>query len=322
MRIGVHGPVVLFLLIVCSCKKSDPDPSPPDDTPLAYSDTLFFLKNQTGEYLVSPVSRPTAPGYFTANPIGLALDSLTGEINISQSETGLRYKVYYYNNSNEVVDSTKLVISGIEYADGIYELPATPRADTAFPVYNARPELTVPCPPGDDDDDDDDDDDGGDDDDDDDDGSPCVFDETDLNGDGNDDIAGVIQEKLLVNRRNGTIDLEASFEAGIFGSTNPANGVSKDFTLYYRLNDLSNRALNNITVRIYHFKKRSDIPQEILNELETRRAISAEVNSNITLEQFGSSVGTTIISSNSVASVLQLKPKPKRPPMIIIVSQR
>lgn len=265
---------------------------------LSYGDSIFYLKNQPGDYAILPVSTPSAPGYFKANPIGLALDSITGRINVTQSETGLRYKVYYLDSAGQRLDSVKLVISGIDYADGIYELQSTPVAyDTAFPIYNARPELPLPCPSDDDDDDDDSDDD---------DDHGCIFDETDLNNDGNDDVPGVIQDKLLVDSKRGTLDLEASFHAGVFGSSSPANGVTKDFTFYYRLQDASNMALNKITVRMYHFKKRSDIPQWLLDELNNRGDLAASVNSR--------PMGT----ANRVAYV---ESKPIRPPIIIIVSQ-
>lgn len=266
---------------------------------LSYGDTIFYLKNQPGDYTVQPVSRPASPGSFKANPIGLELDSITGQINVTQSETGLRYKIYYLDSTGKAIDSVKLVLSGIDYADGIYELQSTPAAyDTAFPIYNARPELPLPCPPDDDDDNEGDDDDQG-----------CVFDETDLDNDGNDDIPGVIQDKLLVDIKQGTLDLEASFHAGIFGSSNPANGVTKDFTFYYRLNDFSNRALNKITVRIYHYKKRSDIPQWLLNELNNRNTLAQEVNMRSGGSQF------------SATALRYVDSKPKRPPLIIIVSQ-
>jgi hypothetical protein len=281
---------------------------------LSYGDTLFFLKNLPGSYSVLPVSRPSSPGYFKAIPLGLALDSVTGRINVTQSETGLRYKIYYVSGTGAVMDSVRLVISGIDYKDAIYEIAATPNAyDTAFPIYNARPEIPLPC--GDDDEDDD-----GDLDDDD---NTCVFDETDLDADGNDDIPGVIQDKLLVDIKKGTIDVEASFHAGIFGSSNPANGLSKDFTFYYRLQDASNRALNRITVRVYHYKKRSDIPQALLDTLNLRNNISYAVNNRA---NSGSS-DNYISQANSseqffeYSTRLELATKPKRPPIIIIVSQ-
>ncbi len=269
---------------------------------LSYGDSVFYLQNQSGNYTVLPVSKPNVPGYFKVIPMGLLLDSATGRINVSQSETGLRYKVYYLGVNGDRLDSTKIVISGIDYKDAIYEIASTPNNyDTAFPIYNARPELLVPC--GDDDEDDD-----GDLDDDD---NACVFDETDLNNDGNDDIPGVIQDKLLVDIKKGTIDVEASFHAGVFGSSDPANGLSKDFTFYYRLQDASNRALNKISVRLYHFKKRSDIPQFLLDTLNLRNQISAAVNSRTANDS----------RVMSISSRLEFEARPKRPPVIIIISQ-
>ena len=267
---------------------------------LSYGDTLFYLPNQPGNYTVSPVSKPGMRGYFKSIPLGLALDSTTGSINVSQSLSGMRYKIFYIDSANRKADSVKIVISGIDYRDAIYELASTATTyDTAFPIYNARPELLLPC--GDDDEDDD-----GDLDDDD---NQCVFDETDLDNDGNDDIAGVIQDKLLVDIKKGTIDVEASFYAGIFGSSNPANGVMKSFTMYYRLQDASNRALNKITVQVYHYRRRSDIPQSLLNTLQLRNNIARAVNAR------------TVSRQESTIEGVDEYAKPRRPPIIIIVSQ-
>jgi hypothetical protein len=285
---------------------------------LSYGDTVFYLRNQAGNFTKLPVSKPAAPGKFRSFPKGLKLDSISGRINITQSETGLRYKVYYVGNNNYALDSVKIVISGIDYRDEIFEIARTPnRYDTAFPIYNARPELLLPC--GDDDEDDD-----GDLDDDD---NQCVFDETDLNNDGNDDIPGVIQSKLLVDTKKGTIDVEASFYAGLFGSSNPPNGAIKNLTFYYRLQDASNKALNKITVRVYHYRRRSDIPQSLLNTLNVRNQMSGAVNSRFFSaaveqsnepeidDQYGSSF------TERVAHLDLFQTRPKRPPIIIIVSQ-
>jgi hypothetical protein len=272
---------------------------------LEYEDSLFYLKTQTGNYSVVPVSKPNATGYFHAIPKGLVIDSTTGSINISQSETGLRYKIYYVAADGTVLDSTKLVISGVDYRDAIVEIASTPnRYDTVFPIYNARPELKLPCA------DEDDDDDGGLDDDD----NDCVFDETDLNGDGDDDIDGVIQDKLLVDIKKGTIDIEASFHAGIFGSSNPRDGLMRDFTFYYRLGDASNRALNKITVRVYHYRNRSNIPQALLDTLTYRTEIHTAVNSR-------NGSADAVMNNGLFRFSRIMAMKPKRPPIIIIVSR-
>ncbi len=323
--LSIYNVAILALLISAGCKKdvseleqiNDSADTPSDITSnsvqaprLSYGDTLFFLRNQSGNYTVLPVTTPNGAGRFKSMPLGLSLDSVTGRINVTQSETGIRYKVYYVGTNGTFIDSVKIVVSGIDYKDAIYEIASTPNAyDTAFPIYNARPEIPLPC--GDDDEDDD-----GDTDDDD---NTCVFDETDLNDDGNDDIPGVIQDKLLVDIKKGTIDAEASFHAGVFGSSNPANGVTKDFTFYYRLQDVSNRALNKITVRLYHYKKRSDIPQALLDTISTRNNIATAVNSRISNSNVAAGGAPNSVLSR--ANFYEYATKQKRPPIIIVVSE-
>jgi hypothetical protein len=293
----------LMLVNLWACQKALPEEELPQSertgssnsnsgSRLSYGDTLFYLRNQPGDYTIMPVSRPAAPGIFKAIPQGLVIDSVSGRVNVTRSETGLRYKIFYLDAARNPVDSVKLVISGIDYADSIYQLRVTPNAyDTAFPIYNARPELPLPCSS------DDDDDDG------------CIFDETDLNNDGNDDIPGVIQDKLLVDIKRGTIDAEASFHAGIFGSSNPANGIVKNFTMYYRLNDASNMALNKINIRVYHYRRYSDIPQSLLDEINARRRYQQTINN------------LSVTGSYSGVARYNIESRPKRPPLIIIVSQ-
>lgn len=312
--------IILSISLLASCT-SGPGPAPQDPnnppapTPtvgrLSYGDTLFFLGTNAFRF---PVSKPSPSGYFKAIPFGLSIDTLTGRINIAQSETGIRYKIYYVSLAGEKLDSVKIVISGIDYRDTIVQLAATPSAyDTSFPIYNARPGLILPC--GDDDEDGD-----GDLDDDD---NRCVFDETDLDNDGDDDIDGVNQEKLLVDIKKGFIDVEASFQAGIFGSSNPANGLMRDFTFYYRIDDASNRALNKISVRVYHYRRRADIPQALFDTLNLRNDIAAAVNSRVyPISGQHPQVDTDgSYQSSSIFGRLEYASRPKRPPIIIIVSQ-
>lgn len=279
-----------FVLLVACQKTGTPADNNPSGNRLSYGDTLFFNHNLPADKFLTVVSTPSGTVKYKSIPGGLLLDSVTGRINLSKSESGIRYKVFAVNAAGIATDSVKLVISGIDYADGIYNINSTPIAyDTAFPIYNARPELLLPC--SDDDDDDDDD-------------STCVFDETDLDDDDNDDIAGVIQDKLLVNIKTGTLDLEASFRAGIFGSSQPANGTLKEFVMYYRLNDGSNRALQKINLKIYYYQTENDIPLLLKNELNTRSNQAQTVNARL--------INTVEFSTYE---------RPKRPPILIIVGR-
>ncbi|MCU0335203.1 MAG: hypothetical protein MUF62_09150 [Chitinophagaceae bacterium] len=298
-------PVLLVALVACQKQVGNPNngnPNPVGAIRLTYSDSIFFLRSTAAANLINPTTRPTAPGYFIAIPKGLSIDSATGRINLAASETGIRYKVYYVpTGSNRATDSVRLVVSGVDYEDRIYSIEATPLvADTAFPIYNANPSLRPPCS-----EDDDDDDDG------------CMFDETDLNADGNDDIAGVIQDKLLVNKGLGTIDLEASFNAGLFGSQSPANGTERTLTMYYRLNDASLRALNKIDIRVIYYERRSDIPLSLQNELNRRRTSRVLGREVITPGVTGTAQRQVELRT-LVSLIRSERAREKRPPMIIL----
>jgi len=264
---------------------------------LSYGNNLFWVNHM--QPVISPVSRPKSSGYFKAIPQGLAIDSLSGAISIPQSLTGIRFKVFLLNPLGTPLDSTFVVIGGIDYADSIYDVDATPNVyDTAFAIYNANPALALPCSDSDDDNQ-----------------QACRFDETDIDGDGDNDVDGVSQEKLLVDEKRGFIDVEASFRAGIFGS-NPVNGTTRDFKMYYRIADGSNRAINAIDLRVYYYKKRSDIPQYLLDELQNRKRIGNRIRLEPSLQNNNRRINASVLTVD-----FEVYAKPKRPPLIIIVGQ-
>jgi hypothetical protein len=110
-----------------------------------YGDSVFYIKNTS--YTVLPVNGK--PGTYTAFPDNLKIDNNTGAITITlkgndgQSQTGLRYKIKYTNNSNET-DSTYVTISGITYVDRFYNL--SQNDSIIRPVYNA--DVVSELPPG------------------------------------------------------------------------------------------------------------------------------------------------------------------------------
>lgn len=262
--------------------------SPDEKNRLSYKDSVYYFQSSPKNYLVKPAKKPKGPGYFTVSPEGLEINATTGTFDVNNSEAGLRYKVYYMSPDNEAVDSTLITIAGIDYHDGIFDLSVTPEHDKAIPVYDGSTD-NLPCASGTTDS-----------------SGQCIFDETDLDGDGVRDIDGANRGKLRINRKNGAIDLEQSFNDGVFGSTHPQNGIVKDFTIQYRLNDASKKALNKIKVRLYHFATRESIPTWLINELQSRKEMY-EPNT-------GTDSSGTVVQSNSILL------SPKRPPLIIIVS--
>lgn len=296
--------VLAIVIATGSCRKASPSTtneplashqnnaiaSPDDKHGLQYKDSILYFKSSPKNYSVRPHKIPKEPGYFIANPEGLIINATNGTIDVNNSEAGLRYMVYYMSRDNAPIDSASITISGIDYEDGIFELRATPDFDRLVPVYEGSG-TSLPCtfPDGVT---------GG--------SIQCLFDETDLNGDGTSDIEGANRDKLRVNRHTGSINLEKSFNEGVFGSTNPSDGATKDFTIHYRLNDGSRKALNKIKIRLYHFSSMDKIPSWLIDELKSRKEKSSTVTE--------SSSGGTVIQSNIILS------KPKRPPLIIIVS--
>jgi len=59
-----------------------------------YADSVLYLKNQSNDYIVLPVG--ASAGTFSAFPEGIEIDDNTGAINVTKSETGLRYRITLY----------------------------------------------------------------------------------------------------------------------------------------------------------------------------------------------------------------------------------
>jgi hypothetical protein len=223
---------------------------------IAYSDTLIYLKYQKDDLKIKPLQR--RDGEYGAIPEGLEINNSNGEINVTKSETGLKYKVFFIPKNTSDTCFTSLTISGIDYLSKIYVLDLN---DTlVVPVYNSNPNNTLPggrknANPQDsgksggsefDDDDDDD------------------------NGDGTLDepLPGqqVILQGMAIDKANGKIQLKKSLKNGLLGS-NPSNGSSKKFKIFYRLDDNSGKALNSIEVQFHYYSKSSDVPKDLLDNI-------------------------------------------------------
>src|SRR5687768_668352 len=63
-------------------------PNAPD-----YGDSIIFLQPATGQYTVNPVNNSGIQGTYLSWPEGLNINKNTGVINVSKSETGVRYKI-------------------------------------------------------------------------------------------------------------------------------------------------------------------------------------------------------------------------------------
>jgi hypothetical protein len=269
---------------------------------LLYGDSIFSASVTGNEKKVFPVSKPSEPGYFAASLPGLDLDSATGRINISKSESGLRYQVYYLSFTNVPIDSAAITVSGIDYQDRVYDVASgAPEEQVAVPIYDMNPNLPMPCSNGSN-------------------GQGCKFDVTDLNNDSVADITGANNSKLVIDTITGIINLKKSLDNGVFGQPplgNPMamNGRKKDVTIYYSMGDGATRTLNKITVRLVYYQSRAMIPESMTLEINSR-------NQRYQTNALSANSGSADYSLTSLLYYTTTTLKPKRPPLIVIVSGR
>jgi hypothetical protein len=207
-----------------------------------YGTSVVYLG---GNDKIRPINDFPAEGFFSAEPNGLEINQRNGEIDLSQSDTGICYRILF-TNCDKQETSTWLTISGINYESKVYSLS---RGETQVkPFYNSK--LQTPPP---------------------DQGS--VF-----------DTRGTAQKQgLIIDPKTGWIDLIKTIEQGACGFREsepgsgridlriPTNGASKEFEMYYSLQDDSKGTPNKITLRIHYYDSEEDIPDEVRDRYQWKR---------------------------------------------------
>ena len=235
----------LFLFILSSCEKE----VVPTAGPLAgndgalrtgacsefnYADSTFYLSTRLLDYVVKPAKALT--GTYGATPFGLSINSSTGAINVSKSETGLTYTVYYVKTGTTDTCTRAITIAGIDFADALYVLSEN---DTlAKPTFKGI--------------------------------APSMIGTSSLSFDV---VSGLLNSLslqslgLAINPRTANIDLKKTLSNGLLG-IKPMNGSSVTVRLYYRVNDASQGALNHIDLRFTYYKTVSDVPVSLMNKIK------------------------------------------------------
>src|SRR5678815_1904374 len=80
-----------------------------------YADTIFYPEELPNDYLVKPLYKIT--GTFGAYPDGLEINPNNGNIDITESETGLKYLVWYVPFGGKDTCKKFITVSGINYLD-------------------------------------------------------------------------------------------------------------------------------------------------------------------------------------------------------------
>ncbi|MBL4678259.1 MAG: hypothetical protein JKY70_18955 [Mucilaginibacter sp.] len=202
-----------------------------------YSDSVFYVSDAK-QNLIKPVTNKS--GTFAAFPDGLKIDETTGEIDISKSETGLKYEVTFQpSDAPGKTEKAYLTISGINYEDKIYNLS---KGDSlATPIYNANSHQTLPG------------------------GAVNLFDEGEK----------CKKAGIIINSKNGLINLAQTVREQRIDT-----GATEQVKLAYRINDPSNKALNGLEMKVYFYRTVAEIPSYLTELLSERKGTILTANNN------------------------------------------
>ena len=205
-----------------------PAPAPSCALLPLYGDSIIYVEPTNGtDYIVFPVNASGQGQYFSW-PVGMTLDANTGAINLSKSETGLKYIIGFVKNGTTDTCLSTLIVGGASYADSVYVLANG--ASLAIPYFEADPFLTNTCASG----------------------NGCQF---DING-----LAA--SKKIIVDKQTGVIDLQKTLNGSLLGLGGafgllPTEGSSITTSIYYKINDPSNLALQKIDVQLVYYSTKA-----------------------------------------------------------------
>ena len=227
-----------------------------------YGDSIVYPQPASGVYNISPQNTQGVQGTYLSWPAGLVIDANTGTINLTMSQTGQRYDIAFVQYGTKDTCISQLVVAGTAYLDSIYVV--TKGNPVASPYFNANPAVPSPCQNNSH-------------------GIGCQF-----------DYFGYARlHGIDIDNHTGAIQLQNT--ANLIFSKNPLNGTTVNTTIYYKLNDNSNYAPQQIPLQFIYYNRRSDIPPALLATVTARR--NSTINNQL----------------------LTKTPAPVRPPLIIIV---
>jgi hypothetical protein len=209
-----------------------------------YGDTLVYPQPKTGQDdILLPVNNPGQGSYY-AWPGGLVIDHQTGAIDLTTSQTGLKYAIGFVAAGSKDTCVHTLILGGAAYFDSLYMVDNG--STKAVPYYDADPAAGNPCSNAN----------GN--------GSGCKFDVT-----GSAAALGV-----SVNNSSGEIDLQKTLNGnansgGVFG-TNPVDGQSVTTSIYYQLKKGSNNAMQQIQVELVYYSSLQVVPPSLQATVNTR----------------------------------------------------
>lgn len=205
-----------------------------------YGDTIVYPQPTNGsDYIITPINSPGA-GKFLSWPVGMVMDSTTGAIDLTASETGLKYIIGYVKAGTTDTCLSYLTVGGASYADSVYVL--SQGQTTAVPYFEADPTDLTLCQTT----------------------NACHFDVT----------GSAANMHVIVNKSTGTIDLEKTLNGGLLGGAFgllPVSGQTITTDIYYKIgDDPSNNAMQHIAVQLVYYDSKQLINIGLLNNILTK----------------------------------------------------
>ena len=208
-----------------------------------YGDTIVYPQPTTGpDYVVYPVNNPGS-GKYLSWPAGMVMDSVTGAIDVTASETGLKYMIGFVASGTTDTCLSTLTIGGAAYQDGVNIL--SEGETMAVPYFEANPNDLNLCQTT----------------------NACAFDVT----------GSAAKQHVIINKSTGVIDLYKTLNGtsilslgGAFGLL-PVNGQTITTTIYYRIaDDPSHNALQHISIQLVYYDSPSMINSGLLGSIINR----------------------------------------------------
>jgi hypothetical protein len=201
-----------------------------------YGDTIVYPQpSNNSDYILHPVNNPGA-GTYLSWPVGLAIDPASGAIDLTASETGMKYIIGFVPSGTQDTCLTTLTIGGASYADSVYVLDNNKKVAT--PYFDGGLNNANPCKNG----------------------NECKFDIT-----GSAAAMGVV-----IQDNSGQLDLEKTLKGtshitGLFGPA-PVNGQTVIADLYYQIaDDPSNNAVQHLAIQFVYYDSRSLVSASLLD---------------------------------------------------------
>jgi hypothetical protein len=201
-----------------------------------YGDSIVYAQpSGATDYYISPQTNQGIEGTYLSWPQGLILDPKTGVIDLTRSETGLRYAVGFVKSGTSDTCLSQLIVGGAAYMDSVYVLASSDT--TSRPYFDANPYVASPCGNS-----------SGQ-------GTGCQFDYNDY----------ARRQGIIVNKITGYIDLKKTMSR--INLSMLRNGQSLITRIYYKLNDQSNNAPQMIELKLVYYVHKSDIPADVLAQV-------------------------------------------------------